>query len=83
MKLPVIKQIQKTCSVEEIDTAIKVLEATSEAASLKEEEVNVIGELLSNMSGALEVHKLIAEGLNERDALNSFMKRVMGSIDPS
>ena len=83
MKLPVIKQIQKTCSVEEIETAIKVLEATSEAASLKEEELNVIGELISNMCGAMEVHAMIAEGLSERDALNGFMKKVMGSIDPS
>jgi hypothetical protein len=83
MKLPVIKQIQKTCTVEEIETAIKVLEATSEAASLKEEEINVIGELISNMCGAMEVHAMIAGGLSERDALNGFMKKAMGSIDPS
>ncbi len=81
MKLPVIKQIQKTSSVEEIEAAIKVLENTSEAASLKDEELDVIGELISNMCGALEVHQLISEGLSEKDALNSFMKKVMSSID--
>lgn len=81
MKLPVIKQIQRTSSVAEIETAIKVLEATSEAAGLKEEEMNVIGELISNMCGALEVHEMIANGMTERDAGNEFMKKVLGSID--
>jgi hypothetical protein len=41
----------------------------------------VIGELISNMCGALEVHQLISGGLSEKDALNSFMKKVMTSID--
>lgn len=81
MKLPVIKQIQRTSSVEEIEVAIKVLENASEAATLKDEELEMIGELLSNMCGAVEVHQLLAEGLSEREALNTFMKKVMGSID--
>jgi hypothetical protein len=81
MKLPVIKQIQRSSSVQEIETAIKVLENTSEAATLKDEELDVIGELISNMCGALEVHQLISGGLSEKDALNSFMKKVMTSID--
>ena len=81
MKLPVIRQIQRSCSMEEIETAIKVLEATSEAASLKSEEVDVIGELISNMCGALEVHQMIAAGTPEKDAANAFMKKVMSSID--
>lgn len=81
MKLPVIKQIQRSSSVEEIETAIKVLENTSEAATLKEDELNVIGELISNMCGAIEVHRLVADGLSEKDALNTFMKKVLGSID--
>jgi hypothetical protein len=81
MKLPVIKQIQRTSTVAEIETAIQVLENTSEAATLKEEELEVVGELISNMCGAIEVHQLLAEGMSERDALNTFMKKVMGSID--
>lgn len=81
MKLPVIKQIQRSSSIEEIETAIKVLENTSEAAALKEDELNVIGELISNMCGAIEVHRLVADGLSEKDALNTFMKKVLGSID--
>jgi hypothetical protein len=81
MKLPVIKQIQRTSSVEEIESAIKVLENTSEAATLKDEDLNLIGELISNMCGALEVHQLIADGFSQKDALNSFMKKVIGSVD--
>ena len=81
MKLPVIKQIQRTSTIAEIETAIQVLENASEAATLKNEELETIGELISNMCGAIEVHQLLADGLSERDALNTFMKKVMGSID--
>ena len=81
MKLPVIRQIQRTSTAAEIETTIKVLESTSEAASLKPEEIDVIGELISNMCGALEVHQLVADGMPEKDAANHFMKKVLGSID--
>ncbi len=85
MKLPVIKHL--TQFIEENDEdfvieAIETLEALTEAPGLKDEELDVIGELLSNMYGALEVEKLVKdEGLSKKDALNAFMKRVMGSID--
>jgi hypothetical protein len=81
MRLPVIKQIQRTSTVAEIETAIKVLENISEAATLKDEELNVIGELISNLCGAQEVHQLIAGGMTEKDAGNTFMKKVLSSID--
>ncbi len=81
MKLPVIRQIQKTCTAAEIEAAIKVLENTAEAASLKAEEIDVIGELISNMCGALDIHALIADGMPEKDAGNAFMRKVLGSID--
>lgn len=81
MKLPVIKQIQRTCSVTEINTTIQVLENISESASVKDEERDVIGELISNLCGALDVHQLILDGVPEKDAGNTFMKRVLGSID--
>jgi hypothetical protein len=48
---------------------------------LKDEELDVIGELISNMYGALEVHKMVKEGKDKKEALNDFMKRVLGSID--
>lgn len=81
MKLPVIRQIHHTCSVDEINHTLRVLENISEVSSLKGEELDVIGELISNLCGALEVHQLVSEGLQEKDALNSFMKKVLGSID--
>ncbi len=84
MKLPVIKHL--TQFIEENDAdyiteAIEVLEALTEVPSLKDEEIDVIGELISNMYGALEVQKLIDSGSDKKEALNAFMKRVMGAID--
>jgi hypothetical protein len=84
MKLPVIKHL--TQFIEENDEdylieTIDVLEALTEIPSLKEEELDVIGELISNMYGAIEVHKMIKEGTDKKEALNAFMKRVLNSID--
>ena len=84
MKLPVIKQL--TQFIEENDQdylveAIEVLENLTEVSSLKDEELDVIGELISNMYGSLEVNKMIQEGKDKKTALNDFMKRVLGSID--
>ena len=60
---------------------IETLESLTEVASLKDTELDVIGELLSNFYGAIEVSKMIKSGKSQKDALNSFMKRVLGSID--
>ncbi|MDP4683606.1 MAG: hypothetical protein NWS40_02845 [Crocinitomicaceae bacterium] len=85
MKLPIIKHL--TGFIEEKDEdyiieAMEVLESMIEIPSLKDEELDVIGELLSNFSGALEVKQMMREqGLSQKDALNAFMKRVTGSID--
>jgi len=85
MKLPVIKHL--TQFIEENDEdfvieTIETLESIIDAPGLKDEELDVIGELLSNMYGALEVDKLIKnQGMDKKEALNSFMKRVLGSID--
>ena len=84
MKLPVIKHL--TSFIEENDKdyiveTIETLEALAEVPSLKDEELNIIGELISNMYGALEVSRSIAEGVPKKKALNSFMQRVLGSID--
>ncbi|MGR7814548.1 DUF6952 family protein [Lacinutrix undariae] len=84
MKLPVIKHL--TQFIEENDEdfvveTIETLEALTEVSSLKDEELDVIGELISNMYGAMEVNKMIKEGTPQKEALNTFMKRVLGSID--
>jgi hypothetical protein len=64
-----------------VNETIETLEHLIDAPGLKDEEIDVIGELLSNFSGAVEVHKEMANGTSKRDALNGFMKRVTGSID--
>jgi len=85
MKLPIIKQISgfiESNDEDYVNEAIETLEAITEVSSLKDEELDVIGELISNMYGALEVQKLMKEdGLSQKDAINTFMKRVLGSID--
>lgn len=85
MRLPVIKHINefiKNHDEDYVEEALALLEDLTELPSIKDEELDVIGELLSNMSGALEVRKMIEEdNLSEKEALNAFMKRVTGSIE--
>lgn len=84
MKLPVIKHLTQFVENNDSDyliETIEVLENLTELESLKEEELDVIGELISNMYGALEVHKQIQTGVPKKEALNEFMKRVLGAID--
>ena len=84
MKLPVIKHLTQFIEDNDQDyivETLEVLEAMVEIPSLKDEELDVIGELISNMYGALEVNKMIKEGMDKKEALNSFMMRVLGAID--
>ena len=84
MKLPVIKHLTQFIEDNDRDyliETIEVLEALTELSTLKDEELDVIGELISNMYGALEVQKMIVAGKSKKEALNDFMKRVLGSID--
>jgi hypothetical protein len=84
MKLPIIKHLTQFIEKNDQDyliETIEVLEALTELPSLKEEELDVIGELISNLYGALEVHKMVTDGADKKVALNDFMKRVLGSID--
>jgi hypothetical protein len=84
MKLPVIKHLTQFIEDNDQDyviEALEVLEALTEVPSLKDEELDVVGELISNMYGALEVNKMIKGGMEKKEALNSFMMRVLGAID--
>ncbi len=84
MKLPVIKHLIEFIEQNDVDfvlETIETLEALTEVPSLKDEELDVIGELISNMYGAVEVDKLVKDGASKKDALNGFMQRVLGSID--
>ncbi len=84
MKLPVIKQLTQFIEDNDEDyvvETIETLENLTEVPSLKDEELDVIGELISNMYGAIEVHIMIKDGTPKKEALNTFMSRVLGSID--
>ena len=84
MRLPVIKHLYQFVQENDQDfliEAIEVLENLTELEALKDEELDVIGELISNMEGALQVRQLVKEGKTEKEALNAFMQRVLGAID--
>jgi hypothetical protein len=83
MRLPIIKQIVESGEFDQdyLEEAVEVLLVISEAKGMKDEELEIIGELISNISGAKEVLQEIKKGVPQRDALNGFMKRVLGSID--
>ena len=84
MKLPLIKHIVGFIEEKDEDfvlESIELLEYLSDANGLKDEELEVIGELLSNLYGSLEVNAEVKKGVPQKVALNGFMKRVMGSIN--
>lgn len=82
MKLPVIRHLQKNNSKEALQQTADVLESFTEHRSVKEEEMDVVGELLTNLYGAMEVHDLITnEGLSQIEAANAFAQKVLGAID--
>ena len=84
MRLPLIKHINQFIAENDedyVNEAITVLEHLSESTAIKDEELDVIGELLSNLYGSLEVVGMMKEGKTEKEAGNIFMKRVLGSID--
>lgn len=84
MRLPLIKKIGEFIEEKDVDyilETIETLEMLSEIPSIKDEELDVIGELISNLYGAIEVQKAVDAGSTQKDALNDFMKRVVGSID--
>ena len=84
MRLTLIKHIVdfiEQNDADYIEETISVLEHLTESSNIKNEEIDTIGELLSNLYGAVEVQKEIDRGVERKEALNGFMKRVQGSID--
>ena len=84
MRLPVIKHIIAFIENNDEDYIVETLETLEDLIdleSLKDEEIDVIGELLSNLTGAIEVYDDMKKGTGKKEALISFMKRVQGSID--
>ena len=81
MKLPVIRHLQKGASKPQLESTLEVLEHFSEHRSVTEEEMDIVGELITNICGALEVHNNVEQGMSSIEAANTFAQRVMGSID--
>ena len=84
MKIPIIKPLVNFVEANDEDyihETIEVLESLADVPTLKDEELEVIGELISNLYGAIEVNKEITDGTPKKEALNGFMKRVLGSIN--
>jgi hypothetical protein len=84
MKLPLIRHISDFIERNDedfVEEAIAVLEHLTEYDGLKEEEIDSLGEMISNLYGALEVEKSVHDGFSRKEALNAFMKRVQNSID--
>lgn len=84
MRLPLIKHVVDFIDTNDQDwviETIELLEHITEAKGIKDEELDVIGELLSNLYGALDVSTEIKNGKPSKEALNEFMQRVTGSID--
>ena len=81
MKLPVIRHLQRNNDEVKLQNTIDVLESFTEHRSVTEEQMDVVGELITNLCGAVEVHKMVKDGMPEKDAANNFVKKVLGSID--
>lgn len=81
MKIPVIRQLFQNSTPEQLEATLSVLEGFCEFRGVNDEEIDVAGELITNICGALEVHANVDAGASEKDALNAFGQKVMGSID--
>ena len=83
MKLPIIRTLASNENLREEDlkAASRVLESLAQARGLKPEELDVIGELISNIEGALVVYDdHHHNGTPLKEALNKFMQRVIKSV---
>lgn len=81
MKLPIIRQFYQNNSAENLEKAVEVLESFTEFRGVTDEQLSVIGDLMTDMLGAIEVHEQVKNGTSEKDALNGFAQKVMGCID--
>lgn len=81
MKLPVIRHLQKHNESTAMENTIAVLESYTEHSSVSEQEMDMIGELITNLCGAVEVNQMVKEGEDPKKAPGIFARKVMGSID--
>jgi len=83
MKLPVIRSLasDRKISIKDINIAISILETIGMSRGISKQELNVIGEILSNLEGSkivIEEHRHYGKPLKE--SLNKFMQRVINSV---
>lgn len=81
MKIPIIRQFYQTQTPENLEKTLEVLESYSDFRGVSAESLHVIGDLITDICGALEVHAEVKNGMSEKEALNNFSQKVMGSID--
>ena len=75
MKLPVIRKLSDF-TLSQLNDSVAVLETVTESRGITEVELDVLGEVLSNLYGAVEVRESIMRGESRTNALNKFMKKV-------
>jgi hypothetical protein len=82
MRLPIIKHLVERFDEDFMEETVMVLESLIDAKGIKDEELDVIGELISNIEGAKAVILDMKNNKTElKVSLNNFMKRVVGSIN--
>ena len=83
MRLPIIKKlIESDFDVDYFVETIEVLDAICDARGIKDEEIDVLGEMISNIEGAKGVLEDIQyNNTPQKEALNSFMKRVLKAVN--
>ena len=52
MKLPIIRQFYQNQTPEKLEATLEVLESFCEFRNVSEEDMNVVGELITNICGA-------------------------------
>ena len=83
MRLPIIKHLalNNEFDVDYFHETVEVLVSLATAKGIKDEELNVIGELISNIEGAIEVkNDMNTNGIPSKEALNNFMKKVTSTV---
>ena len=79
MRLPLIKQLVNFADKDDVDFLIETLDVLDDlidARGITDQELDVIGEIMSNIIGAQEVIEDIKTGTSQKEALNKFMKKV-------
>ena len=83
MRLPIIKKlVESNFDTDYFEETIEVLDSICEARGIKDEELDVLGEMISNIEGAKVVLEDIQyNNIPQKEALNAFMKRVLNAVN--